>query len=186
VPTDEAGPTDHDLLRQLREDWGRAGLTVTLPADVMPWKYRKLISNIANAIEALVGTNGDVDLLVQAAQTEARQVLDAVGVVYTDDEEEKAARARSARVRPVPGEPAELGGSTWQSLTRGTGNVESDYLNGEIVALANRHGQPAPLNTTIASLARRAAADGQRPGSVSAQDLAITLGLEPASAGSHT
>ena len=32
------------------------------------------------------------------------------------------------------------GGSTWQSVTRGTGSVESDYLNGEIVMRAREHG----------------------------------------------
>lgn len=177
VPVEVAEPADTALLRRLQDDWTGAGLRVTLPDDVMPWKYRKLVSNIANAVEALVGSRDDIGPVVDAAQAEARRVLDAAGVVYTDDEEEKAARARSSPVRPVPGEPAELGGSTWQSLTRGTGNVESDYLNGEIVRLANRHRLAAPINTGLASLARRAAADGRRPGSVSAEDLALTLGV---------
>ena len=48
-----------------------------------------------------------------------------------------------------------LGGSTWQSLTRGTGNVETDYLNGELVRIARRIGQDAPINATMAALVRQ-------------------------------
>jgi 2-dehydropantoate 2-reductase len=177
VPATLADDRDRELLGRVRSDWTAANFAVTLPEDVMPWKYRKLISNIANAFQALVGGNGDLDRIVDAADVEARQILDAAGIPYTDDADEKQARAQSFTIQPVPGEPAELGGSTWQSLTRGTGNVESDYLNGEIALLAHRLGLQAPINATVASLARSAAARGQRPGSISAADLAETLGL---------
>ena len=35
-------------------------------------------------------------------------------------------------------------GSVWQSLTRSTGSVETDYLNGEIVLLGRLHRIPTP------------------------------------------
>ena len=177
VPATVADTDDQALLKTVREDWTAANFTVTLPDDVMPWKYRKLLSNLGNAFQALVGQQGSVKALVEAADMEARQILDKAGITYTDDAEESAARANSFSVRPVPGEPAELGGSTWQSLTRGTGNVESDYLNGEIVRLAHQLGLSAPVNTRVASLARQAAATGQKPGSISAHELAEALGL---------
>jgi 2-dehydropantoate 2-reductase len=175
VPAGATDDADRALLATIDADWTTAGFAVTLPDDVMPWKYRKLISNIGNAFQALVGSNGDPSSLVSAAQDEARRVLDAAGIRVTSDEEERAARDRSFTVRPVPGEPAELGGSTWQSLTRGTGNVESDYLNGEIAWLAHRHQVDAPLNIRIASLARQAAASGQKPGTISADQLTELL-----------
>lgn len=62
-----------------------------------------------------------------------------------------------------------------QSLARGTGNVESDYLNGEISAIAHRCGLLAPINTRVPSIARRAAARDQRPGSLGAEQLARLL-----------
>lgn len=37
------------------------------------------------------------------------------------------------------------GGSTWQSLHRGSGSVEADFINGEIVALGQRLGLPTPV-----------------------------------------
>ena len=73
--------------------------------------------------------------------------------------------------------PSDVGGSTWQSLTRGTGNVETDYLNGEIALIAHRTGQEAPVNARLALLARQAAATGLRPGGMSADELAERLPL---------
>jgi 2-dehydropantoate 2-reductase len=163
VPT-PSSPDDEALLAQLDEDWTAARFTVHRPPDVMPWKYRKLISNLGNVFEALVGTVSDVKQLLAAADAEAREVLDAAGIVYTSDEEEAAARATGFSVRPVPGVDQYLGGSTWQSLTRSTGDVETDYLNGEIAAIAHRHGLAAPLNDRLSALGRAAARRGSRPG----------------------
>lgn len=177
VPADLTGEADHQLLERIRQDWTAANFDVRLPGDVMPWKYRKLISNIGNAFQALVGSGGDVKPLVDAAVLEARTVLEKAGVAFTSDEEEQEARAAGFTMRPVPGEPADMGGSTWQSLARGTGNVETDYLNGEIALLARQHGITAPINAAMASLSRVAAATGQRPGAISAAELARRLGL---------
>jgi 2-dehydropantoate 2-reductase len=177
VPAHATHDEDRTLLARLASDWTGANFAVTLPDDVMAWKYRKLISNIGNAFQALVGSNGDIDALVKAADAEARQILHEAQIVLTSDSDERQARDQSFTVRPVPGEPTELGGSTWQSLARGTGNVESDYLNGEIAQIAHRNGLLAPINTRMASLARVAAARGQKPGSTNADELARALGL---------
>jgi len=74
--------------------------------------------------------------------------------------------------------PEFLGGSTWQSLTRGTGNVETDYLNGELALIARQHGRSAPLNSRLASLVRQAAAHGTPPGEMSVAELAAHLGID--------
>ncbi len=78
-------------------------MRVVLPADVMPWKYRKLLSNVGNAFQALLGRPKGMGRLVRAAEAEGRAVLDAAGIAYTSDEDEAAARADSFEVRPVPG-----------------------------------------------------------------------------------
>jgi 2-dehydropantoate 2-reductase len=169
-----AAPTD-EVLERARQDWSAARMRVALPADVLPWKYRKLLSNIANAFQALLGRSEGMGPLVEAAQAEGRAVLDAAGIAYTSDEDEAAARADSFEVRPVPGVDEVLGGSTWQSLTRGTRNVETDYLNGELVRIARRHGREAPINATMAALVRQAAARGDRPGDLTLEQLARRL-----------
>lgn len=168
---------DTAVLTRVREDWTAANFDVPLPGDVMPWKYRKLISNLGNIFQALVDGNGDTGALAAQAEAEARAVLDGAGIACTSDEDERAAREAGFTMHPVPGVPDDVGGSTWQSLTRGTGNVETDYLNGEIALIAHRTGQQAPLNTRLAILARQAAATGLRPGGMSGEELAERLGV---------
>jgi 2-dehydropantoate 2-reductase len=168
---------DAELLGEIAADWTAANFDVPLPEDVMPWKYRKLISNIGNVFQALVNRNGDWRPLAEQAEREARSVLDAAQIEYTSDEDEQAARAAGFTMKPVPGVSDNPGGSTWQSLTRGTGNVETDYLNGEIAAIAHRIGMEAPLNETLAFLARRAAVERHQPGDLSADELADLLGI---------
>jgi 2-dehydropantoate 2-reductase len=173
------GAVPDPVLGEVAADLDAAGFDAPLPRDVMPWKYRKLISNLGNVFQALVAGNGDWRGLEQLAVAEARQVLDAAGIAVTPDEEEAAVRAAGFSMHPVPGVPDDVGGSTWQSLRRGTGNVETDYLNGEIVRVAHGVGQAAPLNATLASLARRAAQTGHAPGSISADQLAAELEVTP-------
>jgi 2-dehydropantoate 2-reductase len=111
------------------------------------------------------------------AEAEARRVLDAAGIAYIGDEEEAAARAVGFRLKPVAGVDDQfVGGSTWQSLQRGTGNIETDYLNGEVVMIAHRIGMEAPINEQLAILARQAAVASAKPGDISVEQLAGLCG----------
>ena len=56
-----------------------------------------------------------------------------------------------------------LGGSSWQSLTRGTGTIEADFLNGEIALLGREHGVPT-VNAALQRLANLAAREHRAPG----------------------
>jgi 2-dehydropantoate 2-reductase len=171
-----ANADDHDqTLQQVATDLAAANFDVPLPEDVMPWKYRKLISNIGNVFQALVARNGDWRSLAADAADEARRVLDAAGIAYIGEEEETAARAAGFTLKPVAGVDEFVGGSTWQSLQRGTGNIETDYLNGEVVMIAHRIGMEAPINEQLAILARRAAATGTKPGDINVDQLADLL-----------
>jgi 2-dehydropantoate 2-reductase len=91
------------------------------------------------------------------------------------EEEESAARAAGFTMMPVAGIPEFVGGSTWQSLQRGTGNIETDYLNGEVVMIAHRLGMEAPINERLAILARQTAATGAKPGDLNVDQLADLL-----------
>jgi 2-dehydropantoate 2-reductase len=63
------------------------------------------------------------------------------------------------------------GGSTWQSLRRRTGDVETDFFNGEISMLGRRVGVPTPVNDLLREVSWRMAADRAEPGSVPAAAL---------------
>jgi len=176
-PSAAAAGETGDVLERITEDWTTATFKVAISNDVMCWKYRKLIDNVGNSVHALVGHNGDTAAVVATARDEARAVLRHAGIAVTSDEDEAAVRDHSFTAEPVPGQPPELGGSTWQSLARGKRRGESDYLNGEIAKVARQHGIDAPINAKLAELVRIAASSGQRPGDLPADALRDALGL---------
>ena len=67
------------------------------------------------------------------------------------------------------------GGSTWQSLRRATGSIETDYLNGEIVLLGRLHSIPTPANELVQRAMRDLAGRGGLPGTVAEADLLSAL-----------
>ena len=135
-------------------------------AEVMRWKHGKLLSNVGNAIEALCGHGAaDAAVLSQRVQAEGTAVLDAAGIAHASEEESAQVRGDRVRVLPVNGSPR-AGGSSWQSLTRGTGSIEADFLNGEIVLLGRERGMPTPVNEVLQRLANQAARERRPPGSL--------------------
>jgi 2-dehydropantoate 2-reductase len=170
VPDPSTDDADERLLQTIKQEWASAALEVRVPDDVMPWKYRKLITNLGNAYQALVGEAKGIGPLIREAVAEGREVLAAAGIEVTPDEVEAEARA-AYTVIDLSAQEGFLGGSTWQSLARGTGNVETDYLNGEIVGIARRHGMDAPINARIASLVRQAVAGRSTAGTMSVEEL---------------
>lgn len=168
---------DSRLVHDLGRDWSSAGCRVLAPPTVMAWKYRKLLSNVGNVLQALLGDGADASgELWAAVQAEAEDVLTAAGVPVIGEEESRADWYPSdLSFRAVPGEPAALGGSTWQSLVRGNGTIETDYLNGEIALVARRVGRSAPINARLTALARRAARERWQPGAIGLADLRAEL-----------
>ncbi|MGE2736024.1 ketopantoate reductase family protein [Mycolicibacterium vaccae] len=164
-------PADQALLSDIAETWTAAGIRISLPADVAPWKYNKLLSNLTNSVVALTGSYEVLGSLGDAVVAEGSAALERAGIAYTSTTEADAARGDHLTMRPVPGTDGVVPNSTWQSLARQTGGVETDYLNGEIVRIAHRCGGSAPINAALARLARRAAREGRAPGAFSAEQL---------------
>lgn len=131
--------------------------------DVMRWKYRKLMMNLANVAIALCGESPDLAALVRRLRAEGDAVLAAAGVAMVTVEEDKDRRGNLLDGRPIEG-VTRNGGSSWQSLARGAGSIETDYLTGEIVLLSRLHGVPTPASALVQRLANEAAASGERPG----------------------
>jgi 2-dehydropantoate 2-reductase len=77
-------------------------------------------------------------------------------------------------VQPVDGE-MRGGGSSWQSLARGTRSIEADYLNGEIVTLGRLHGVPTPANALMQRIASEQARMGAPPQSVPVTEVLTRL-----------
>jgi 2-dehydropantoate 2-reductase len=139
-------------------------------ADIMRWKYAKLLMNLGNAVEAACGPEGRRSTLVDLARVEGEACFRAAGIDYASSAEDTARRGNLLNPRPIGG-TSRGGGSSWQSLTRQTGSIETDYLNGEIVLLGRLYGVPTPVNAALQRLAADMAAKQALPGSVSTDDV---------------
>lgn len=157
-PADGADPGLERVLDAVSSDLEGARFLAPRPPDVMTWKRAKLLSNLGNAPDALFPRGGWDDLLEQA-EDEAVTVFEAAGWEVTSAEEEAAVRGDRTKPQDVEGF-SRTGGSTYQSLTRGAGSVETDYLNGEVAALGRLHRVPTPVNAALQHLAARALRDG--------------------------
>jgi 2-dehydropantoate 2-reductase len=176
--------TDAETLQALAGTWTAAGIRVHVVDDVAPWKYNKLLSNLGNAAGALSADGADIRQVVAELRREGEHVLRYAGIEFVSFELSTAARADGPTPRPVPGSNTGPSNSTWQSLSRNTGNVETDFFNGEIVRLAHRHGIAAPINAALARAARAAAGTGLGPNGYSAIQLAELLGIKATTDGS--
>jgi 2-dehydropantoate 2-reductase len=161
------GDDDGTLARMVTE-MSNEHLAVRAHADVMRWKHGKLLGNLGNGVGALLG--GRDRELMERLRAEGMAVLDVAGIPHTTREEELAERGDQVDIRPVAGRPRS-GSSTWQSLARGTGSVEVDYLNGEVVLLGREHGVPTPVNLAVQQLVRRAAHQRLAPGRTSVEEI---------------
>jgi 2-dehydropantoate 2-reductase len=161
---------------QIGEDLAKSNFLAPVSADVMRWKHGKLLSNLGNAIDALCGHragDGAAELRRRAA-AEGAAVLEAAGLAYATAEERAQVRGQQVEPQPVAGS-RRGGSSSWQSLTRGTGSIEADFLNGEIVLLAREHGLAAPVNEVLQRLANLAARQRQAPGAITPGEITALI-----------
>ncbi|MPZ24226.1 MAG: 2-dehydropantoate 2-reductase [Dehalococcoidia bacterium] len=144
--------------------------------DVMRWKYAKLLVNLANVLQAIGGLEARDSGLQARLSDEGAACFRAAGIDWAPDDEWEARREGVLQFRPVLGGQGRRGNSTWQSLARGTGSTESDFLNGEIALLGRLHGVPTPANSYLQRLANQLARERRPAGSLSAA--AVARGLE--------
>jgi 2-dehydropantoate 2-reductase len=136
--------------------------------DVMRLKYAKLILNLANAVGAICKPGPENERVIKAARDEGRAALCATGISF-DAPEVSDVTGRWERIGVQSDRRS--GSSTWQSLARHTGAVETDYLNGEIALLGRLHGVATPVNAALCRLAARVASDGAGPQTLTAGDV---------------
>jgi 2-dehydropantoate 2-reductase len=134
--------------------------------DIMRWKYGKLIENLSNSLQIALGLDLRDSEIGKLARLEGVNCLEAAGIDFASSDEMRARRARSITNRPVSGQ-TRVGASTWQSIARGTGSVETDFLNGEISLLGRLYGIPTPVNTFLQVIAAQVASGSRAPGSIS-------------------
>ena len=132
----------------------------------MRWKYRKLLNNLGNAVQALCGRGLDADDAIAGARPadrRGRAAFAAAGIDPVTEEEDDARRGDHLQLAPVAGDDraaAVRPGRAWPAVA----GVETDFLNGEIALLGRLHGVPTPANARIQTLMAEAAAQGAGAG----------------------
>ncbi|MET7730506.1 2-dehydropantoate 2-reductase N-terminal domain-containing protein [Streptomyces sp. NPDC005402] len=161
-----------ETARRIAADLEKSRFEAPVVPDLARWQYAKLLANLANAVEAVTGPveSEEALALVDRVRAEGMAVLDAAGIAYASGEEQRALRGDKVTLQPLAGAPRG-GGSSWQSLTRGTGTIEADYLNGEITLLGRLNGVPAPLNDLLQRLANTYARERRQAGSMPVAEL---------------
>jgi 2-dehydropantoate 2-reductase len=169
---------DHPALRAAQPWFERAGLPLELHPQMLPVQWAKLLLNLNNPVNALSNVPLKEELSQRAyrrcvalMQREAIGLLDQAGV-------------KLARLTPLPPQwiPAMLSlpdwvfrraankmleidplarSSMWEDLEAGR-TTEIDWLNGEVVRLAQRLGRGAPVSARMIELMRQAERGGQR------------------------
>lgn len=164
-------PAGFDARAQaVARDLCAAGFAAEARADVLAWKYAKLLTNAVSTLDAICGGRAGLDDVVLRIKEEGMACYRAagIGVVAPAEYEARVAFAIAA-MGEIDGAPR-AGGSGVQSLARGRGSIETDYINGEIVLLGRRFGVATPVNEAVQRVAR-ALAHRRRPGPLSPQAL---------------
>jgi 2-dehydropantoate 2-reductase len=176
-------PRANELAVALR----KARFDVELPADIRGVQWSKLLLNLNNAVSALSDRPTKEIVLSPGYRRVLSAVIGESLVVL------RAANIRPGKIGPLPvaivphalrlptplvrlvaraqlAIDPEARSSMWEDLTSGR-PTEVDWLNGEIVRLAESCGAPAPLNRRIVDLVHEAERAGAGSPKLSAEEL---------------
>ena len=174
----------HAMLAPYRDAFAAAGLPLVEHDDMRAVQWSKLLLNLNNGINALSGQPLKTQLAqrgyrrcLAAAQREALALLDAAGIVPAQittlppraivrvlglpDWLFRLVARRMLAIDPV------ARSSMWEDLEAGR-TTEVEWLNGEVVRLAQELGRPAPVNALLRKLVQDAEQGGNRAWSADA------------------
>jgi 2-dehydropantoate 2-reductase len=160
-------------------------LPVYTTAHIDRAKWNKLLINLNNATLGLTGlatqeatAHAATRLWMAAVWEEGARVLQAAGIAYEGPPgmgaiEERIRELRDSPMTPyVPMDDERTGRSSlWQDLYHRRGEVEAEYLNGEIVRLGRQYGVPTPYNSLLLELITELAVARALPGTYTVQQL---------------
>lgn len=153
-------------IEQVCADLTAATFTADADPAIMRLKYVKLVHNLSNANDVIIGRTASESpegrQVARLAREEAEMVLAAANIEIAPPAEVAERMLRDYTTTPVRGQPHDAS-STLQSVMRGQTTTEVDYLNGEIVLLGKIHGVPTPVNAVIRRMAAEFARTGHPP-----------------------
>lgn len=163
-----------DRCESIAERVRAAGFSCETDPRVMRAKYAKLLGNLSNSLQAATDMVEGSAEIARLLRREALDCFRAAGIDCASREEMQGRYARGLSYADIADVPRG-GGSSWQSIARGTGDIESDFLNGEIVLLGRLHGVPTPANEALQALGNEMARTGLGPGSFTPDQVRIRI-----------
>jgi 2-dehydropantoate 2-reductase len=158
-----------DVAQAVADDLNASDFSVIVHSTVMRWKYAKLLGNLGNALQAACGFGADYGDIYAVVRDEALACYRAADIDCADADEVR--ERRDGVLGFTPSGPRRQGGSSWQSLARGTGSIETDFLNGQISLLGRLYNVPTPANSALQHIAARLVREGAEPGSLTPDDV---------------
>jgi 2-dehydropantoate 2-reductase len=162
---------EHEVTRALAEKLGTRPGRLKLAADMAPVLWSKLLLNLNNAVNALSGKTLLEELadrhyrqVVAATQDEALAAMKLAGIapakmgMVPPERLPDVLRLPNALFKPflkLQGIDAEARSSMADDFATGR-QTEIDFLNGEVVALARKHGRNPRANAAIVKLVKEA------------------------------
>ena len=156
-----------DFITEVAAALTSAGFSAEPDADIMRHKYEKLLANLSNAVNAATGAGSRE--IARILRDEALACYAAAGIRCATVAETRSRRS-AINGGNVPGHDRH-GGSSLQSMLRGTGDIETDFLNGEIVLLGRLHGVDVRANAVVQEIGNRLARENLKPGSMTVQEI---------------
>ena len=152
-----------DVSHEVTAALTKAGFSAFPDERVMRQKYAKLLVNLGNIVQAAFQEGEDTGELTRRMREEALACYAAGKIDCASRDEVQKRRGAGLQTVDVPGYKR-TAGSSWQSMARGTGDIETEYLNGEISLIGRLHGVQTPYNDAAVRLGRRLIAEGRGPG----------------------
>ena len=168
---------EHEVTQALAERLGTRPGRLKLAADMVPVLWSKLLLNLNNAVNALSGKtlieelmDRDYRKVVAATQDEALAAMKLAGIepakmgAVPPGRLPDVLRLPNALFKPflkLQGIDPEARSSMADDFAAGR-KTEIDFLNGEVVGLARKHGRNPSANAAIVQLVREAEAGVER------------------------
>jgi 2-dehydropantoate 2-reductase len=162
-----------DLAQAVSTAFSDAGFAGGVDCSVMKAKGAKTLANLNNALGAITDERGENTDFIAKAREEAMRIWTAAGIEWEPYEEFQKRVHKDLAVNKMPKGYESLGprSSSWQSLFRGTGNIEAEELNGDVVKLGRLLNIPAPYNEVLWKVADEMAEKKEKPGKYTVQQL---------------
>ena len=159
---------------QIADDLESAGFQCTPDSQVMRWKYAKLLQNLGNALQVLLGLQTHYGELPKQLKLEAIACFEIAGIKFAS---RHATKNHFQAVAISQDQITRGGGSTWQGVIRGNESVETPFLNGEISYLGRIHGIATPANDTVTALVHTMIKENRPAGSFSLNQIETAIGI---------